>query len=125
MRVASRALQKELKAAIQEKSFKKAVKSRIAQGKELMFANVGLLRPKNNWWTWTKAYWKNYGTLANRDPSHKFSEPRKRGSAKWKGGIRPAHFYEKAERGKEEVWKKNFLKELNRRAKERAMLDGK
>ena len=36
---------------------------------------------------WFKAYWKNYGTLKHRDPSHKFDNPirKERKKRNWEG----------------------------------------
>lgn len=43
-----------------------------------------------------KAYWHNYGTLANRDPTHNFQSRRGSKSANWSGGIRPKGFVEQS-----------------------------
>lgn len=45
---------------------------------------------------WFKAYWKNYGTLANRSTSHTFKNKRKPKTAGRRGGIIPTHFVEKS-----------------------------
>lgn len=45
---------------------------------------------------WNKAYWLNYGTMANRDPSHSFKRARRTISADWSGGIKPHKFVEKS-----------------------------
>lgn len=45
---------------------------------------------------WFKYYWKEYGTLDNRDPGHHFDRKRKSVSKEWKGGIQPAHEFESA-----------------------------
>jgi hypothetical protein len=42
------------------------------------------------------AYWHNYGTLSKRDFSHDFSQPRKRQTANWDGGIKAKHFVEES-----------------------------
>ena len=46
--------------------------------------------------TWFKAYWNNYGTLANRDPQHSFVRGRKSKTATRQGGIRAKRFVEQA-----------------------------
>lgn len=125
MKEASKVLVKSLKAKIPQKRFKKIVKSRVAEGKEYTFANVGLLRSKKDRWLWYRAYWKNYGTLSNRDPLHKFIYKRKKISAGWKGGIKPTHFFERAMEGEEMTWKKKFVDLLRQKAKERKLLDEK
>lgn len=45
---------------------------------------------------WFKVYWQNYGTLSNRDTSHKFLYARKKRTKRWKGGIRSTKSIEKA-----------------------------
>lgn len=125
MRAASRPIARQMRSLMPNKTFRKAVKAKVADGKQYMFANIGILRPKKNWMTWNKAYWSNYGTLSNRDPSHTFAYARKRKSQKWKGGIRPAHFFESAEVGIEQTWKSDLKKELLKRARERKIADGK
>jgi len=61
-----------------------------------------------------KAYWQNYGTLENRDATHKFDRKRRDASANWKGGIRPRHWFEKASEGKESVYVSAMSKEYDR-----------
>ena len=39
---------------------------------------VGFFGPKDVHFEWMKGYWYNYGTLARRDPNHKFDNPVKR-----------------------------------------------
>jgi len=41
-------------------------------------------------------YWSNYGTYANRDPSHDFVQKRKAKTASRRGGIVPLRFVEKS-----------------------------
>lgn len=60
-------------------------------GRKIQYVN----RTGQRWDAFTLAYWHNYGTMANRDPSHEFSKARRPISAKRKGGIRPLHFFEK------------------------------
>jgi len=48
------------------------------------------------WDAFYLAYWSEYGTLARRANWHTFQRSRRIASAKWKGGIRPTRFFEKA-----------------------------
>ena len=123
LRAAARPIAAQMRSQMPNKSFRKAVKVKIAEGKVYSFANVGILRPKKNWDIWNRAYWKNYGTLANRDPSHKFTMARKRKSAHFKGGIKPRHFFEPALAGIESKFKTNLIQELDKRARERKLAD--
>lgn len=123
MKEASKAVAQNIRPKMPNKSFRKAVRYTVKDGEEYTFANVGILRGKKKWFEWSKAYWKNYGTLANRDPKHKFAQPRKSKSSGWKGGIKPAHFFEPALSGTEELWKKKFTETMEKKAKERKLLD--
>jgi hypothetical protein len=126
MREASKTVAQNIRPKMPNKSFRKAVKYKIGEGKEYSFANVGILRPKKQGdqrFAWTKAYWKNFGTLANRDPSHKFIYPRKPKYGNRMGGIKPAHFFEPAMNGTDELWKNKFVETLKKKAKERKLLD--
>lgn len=70
-------------------------------------------QPKNQdrAFDWYKAYWQNYGTLANRDPDHYFKKPvkpRHYASSKRRRnrmGIPAKHFFENAISG----WESTFL----------------
>lgn len=136
MREASKAVAKNIRPKMPNKTFRKAVRYKIAEGKKYTFANVGILRPKKEGdygmrngkkipSPWMRAYWKNFGTLSNRDPMHKFIYKRKKVSAGWKGGIKPTHFFERAMEGEEMTWKKKFEDSLRQKAKERKLLDEK
>ena len=53
----------------------KVMKARISKN---LSSAVGLYKGRTNGTEipdWFKAYWKNYGTLARRDPSHRFDRP--------------------------------------------------
>ncbi|MBN2744520.1 MAG: hypothetical protein JXR39_11565 [Marinilabiliaceae bacterium] len=50
---------------------------------------AGLVRKGGNSWPYQRAYWRNFGTLDSRDPSHTFVKSRKSKSSKWRGGITP------------------------------------
>lgn len=67
---------------------------------------------------WFKAYWKNYGTLENRDPNHEFDYPvkpaRTAAAARRKNrtGQRPERFFEAGIAGWESIWVKAFEAEM-------------
>lgn len=122
LRKASSEFSKNLKTKMPRKSWARLVGSTIKKGKieGIVFARIGL-REKNSaqHFEWMKAYWSNYGTLSNRDKSHKFTQARKSKSANWKGGIKPANFFEKAMIDGEQIlqqeFEKNVIKQLNDR----------
>lgn len=43
---------------------------------------------KGNEWQYLRAYWRNFGTLSNRDSGHSFAQARRTISSKYKGGIK-------------------------------------
>lgn len=55
-----------------------------------------VLRDGRKWDAFYPLYWKNYGTLDNRDKNHKFDKARSRKTANWRGGISAEGFMEKA-----------------------------
>lgn len=67
---------------------------------------------------WFKAYWLNYGTLANRDPEHHFQTPvkhRKTAAAARRRsteGIKPRKFFEAAIQGWEDRFTEAFSASL-------------
>lgn len=64
---------------------------------------------------WFKAYWKNYGTLTRRDPSHKFDEPIKKHVKRRNNVGQPAeNFFEGAIAG----WEGPFMEAFNQSMKE-------
>ena len=67
---------------------------------------------------WFKAYWKNYGTLSKRDPSHKFKfdiKPITKGNPRRQSvGQSPERFFEKALEGWQEVYLEAFEKEMEK-----------
>ena len=68
---------------------------------------------------WFKAYWKNYGTLTKRDPSHDFKSPiRPAGQAASKRrrnriGQSHRNFFEDAMQGYETIFFNAFTKTIN------------
>jgi len=69
---------------------------------------------------WFKAYWINYGTLQNRDPSHHFQNPvrhHKTAAARRRrntDGIRPRNFFEAAIAGWEGPFVETFRNSLKK-----------
>lgn len=69
---------------------------------------------------WFKAYWINYGTLENRDPSHHFKNPvkhRKTAAARRRRnstGIQPWNFFEAGIAGWEGPFVESFKNSLKR-----------
>ena len=60
-------------------------------GKKLYYINHRGIK----WDAFYMVYWQNYGTMANRDSSHKFQTARRRKTINFKGGIKPLLFFEK------------------------------
>ena len=126
MRVAAKEAAQVIKPKMPNKTFRKAVKYNVKKGKEFTFANVGILRPKKQGdqrWAWMRAYWKNYGTMANRDPAHKFAYPRKPKYSNRRGGIKPAHFFESSMNGVEDVMQKRFEEHFLAAVKKQKLAD--
>lgn len=106
MRTAAQQTARTAKAPV-PRSFRSIVKgiakdSRSRRGHDF-YAVVGLVAPhrssggSDRYWKWIRAYWQNYGTLANRKRGHGFTAPRKRGTQDWKGGIEPRLFWDTQE----------------------------
>jgi len=74
---------------------KKAIGVKAGKGKNNASIKVGF-RGGKYLPAYMKAYWHNYGTLENRDPSHKFQKGRRSVSSHWSGGIQPKHFVEES-----------------------------
>ena len=128
MRQAGKAAAQVIRPKMPNKTFRKAVKYNVKKGKEFTFANVGILRPKKQGdqrWAWMRAYWKNYGTMANRDPAHKFAYPRKPKYSNRLGGIKPAHFFESSMTGVEDVMQKTFEEHFLATVKKQGLADAK
>ena len=134
MRQAAKAAAQVMRPKMPNKTFRKAVKYTVKKGKEYFFANVGILRSKKekvkilpngkkDVTIWSKAYFKNYGTLANRDPGHKFTYARKSVYRDRKGGIKPAHFFERTMNGAEEVMQKKFEEHFLATVKKQGLAD--
>jgi hypothetical protein len=85
------------------KSLRKAIKIKPGKGKSMtlavgIYARQGVFRNSRgqDWDPYQIAYWHNYGTLANRYSQHSFVTPRRKTTARFKGGIKPLLFVEKA-----------------------------
>ncbi|NLZ20299.1 MAG: hypothetical protein GXY24_08610 [Bacteroidales bacterium] len=90
------------------------------------YASKGSRRSKNNEpdinraFDWYKAYWSNYGTLAGRDPQHKFRKPVKpshyaaSGRRKSQAGIRHKNFFEQAISGWENTYVQEFRSQMEK-----------
>lgn len=68
-------------------SLKKAVGYVPSKSEKYPAIYVGLVRKGGNSWAYQRAYWRNFGTLSNRNEGHKFVKARKSMSSKYKGGI--------------------------------------
>ena len=65
---------------------------------------------------WFKAYWKNYGTLKHRDPSHHFDTPVKAAKPGRRNneGQRAEHFFEAAMSQADATFTEVFESEIDR-----------
>lgn len=74
---------------------RKAIGVKVGKGSRNLSIAVGF-RGGKYYSNYMKAYWQNYGTLANRAGSHSFQRGRRTISSNWKGGIRPKFFVERS-----------------------------
>jgi hypothetical protein len=102
------------------KPLKKVIKIKPGKGKSMrlsvgFYSGQGMYRNRRgrDWDPYMLAYWHNYGTLANRDPSHSFKKPRRAGTAAFKGGIRPRRFVEIAWENSKGQAQKEFEKKFD------------
>lgn len=114
MRKAGISVSKQIKAGMPRKEYKKLVKVKIS-GKNSISVKVGLFGTKSlatgEISTWFKAYWSNYGTLENRDKTHKFEASRRRSRVK-RGGIRPRNFFENSILGVDSIFSSILEEEM-------------
>ncbi len=73
---------------------RKAIGVKVGKGTKNYSIYVGFRGKGKYMPAYFKAYWQNYGTLANRDSSHSFQRRRKTKTASWRGGIKPKRFVE-------------------------------
>jgi hypothetical protein len=91
------------------------------------FKRQGVYVNKANqkWDPFQLAYWHNYGTMANRDPSHRFASPRRNKTSSRMGGIKPLRFIEKGwdqSQGQVlKIYEENIDKEVTKFFKDRAL----
>lgn len=105
-----------IKSRLPHASYKRVTRYKV-YGQDWTVALIGLFGSKWNSDTqfrFMKAYWNNYGTLRNRDTSHKFANSIKPISADRNGGIRPQHFFEKSLSGVDNVVFNTFKEQLNK-----------
>lgn len=104
--------------------FRRLVRYKVFQGQISGNTNVliGLFNVKkrkdsgDEVFDWFKAYWKNYGTLQNRDPNHDFVYPVKRNVKRRNNvGQMPERFFEAAIAGWEQPFFDNFQEALKQR----------
>ena len=79
MRKAGNELAKSIRPGVPAK-FRKLVRCKVAKayGSRNLSSAIGLFKGRTSGKEipqWFKAYWKNYGTLSRRDPSHRFDSP--------------------------------------------------
>ena len=109
--------------------FRSLIKSKVAKGQlsRNMFATFGYFKGKvkgKEIPDWFKAYWKNYGTLTHRDPSHQFREPVKHGgttAAKNRRnnvGQEHENFYDASLPAAVDTFKKTFEKQMDKKSKD-------
>lgn len=116
---------KEVRNSVPHKSWRKLAKGRLKSKKEgSSDFKFGLFNKDGNHTSnatapsWFRAYWLNYGTLSNRDKTHKFVKPRKKMTANWKGGIKAQNFFDPAAERALAVFEKKFKNELNKMTNE-------
>jgi len=133
MRSATRPVARKIRSRLGSGEYGFLVKSKAVKGKKTRSgyptAVIGMLKPpfarrgksgSKKWFNWYKAYWKNYGTLGKRSPSHHFVEPIRPNSRGTAGGITPRGFFEQALTGvnwQAEIragFSKNLAKQLDK-----------
>ena len=127
LRYAVSPVAKKVKSAVPYPKWRTLVKVKAKQSRTSgrVYAVAGMLdngqaTEKGGITDWYKAYWLNYGTLARRDPAHKFERgPRGRDSRNKQGQPKPNgkaqqhyHFYDKAVEGMETDMTNRFLKSI-------------
>lgn len=63
---------------------------------------------------WFKAYWRNYGTLEGRDPSHTFRSKIKKIKRRNNKGQKAEHFFKNATEGWEKLYYGQMKKSLEK-----------
>jgi hypothetical protein len=85
------------------KGMRSAIKIKSGKGESMTLAvgvfrgtGIYLNRRGQKWDPYMLLYWHNYGTLSNRASRHWFQYNRRRVSRRWRGGIMPGMFIERA-----------------------------
>lgn len=117
MREASKATAKHMRQGI-PKRWRRMVKYKIMDNNGKVSARIGLYNghqvgghqpASGKTFDWFKAYWANYGTLENRDPSHDFQYKIKKNAKRRNNKGQPAQrFFEAAA----QQWDAVFVKEF-------------
>lgn len=118
LKKAGAVIQKRVRSGLPATSWKKDVKNKL-------FSKPGtssMAKIRISGFSFTKAYWSNYGTLAGRDSTHNFRKDVRKGKEN-KKGIVHKNFFEKAVETAEpeaiRVFEDTFIKLVNK------VLDGK
>jgi len=103
--------------------FRSLIKARLIRGQKrpngcaaiLLGAFVEKNAPETS--KWRKMYWKNYGTLKHRDPSHTFTDPIKKATPRRRNNEGQGHenFFDRAMEGWDTSLINNFFAALKRR----------
>jgi len=131
MRSAARPVARQVKSRLGSEDFRFLVKSKVIRGRKTRSgyptAVIGMFKSKvrksdddRTIPNWFKAYWKNYGTLSRRSPSHQFVKPIKPKSRGKQGGVMPRNFFDQALNSVDwqskvrSGFKKNLIKQLDK-----------
>lgn len=127
MKEAAQPVAKKIRAGM-PKEFRRLIKTKLIKAERRINGNstviVGAFKGKKVSDSavpdWFKMYWKNYGTLAHRDPSHEFVRPIKKNNRRRRNNIGQPHenFFDDAIRGWEQMIYDNFIAALKRREDE-------
>lgn len=119
MRAGARAVSKRLRAASPQ-AFRSIIGATLKRTREgvysmyIGFNNKEGLPKGDKIPTWFKAYWSNYGTLANRDPDHKFTRPVRKKRQSVRGGIQPRNFFETGIEGWDVIYTNSYEQQLDK-----------
>jgi hypothetical protein len=116
MRTAVQPTLKTIKAGTPHSTFKRIVKMAFIKAEipTLLFGSMGKKGDRGNKRSdFMKAYWSEFGTIQNRDKTHKFHRPM---TSTRKGGIIPRLYFAKAIEGQEKIIYTNFVKAIEAEA---------
>jgi len=126
MKEAARPVVKKIRAGM-PKEFRRLIKSKLVKGERRLGGNPAIIMgafkgkvPDNEVSDWSKMYWKNYGTLKHRDPSHEFVFPIKKATRNRRNNEGQSHenFFDAAIQGWEQMAYEGFLAAIKRRQDE-------